>query len=382
MADIPKLILDPQNEETLVQIAFDRIREASDGTLTDFRPGSPLAAMVEGQVFCIAELLYYLNLLPEALALETFRLLGVTRNDGTKARGYIRVLLQAPLGNLFTLPSGYQIPFGDSFFITLDQLVIPAGSLEADVPVEAKDIGSLYNVPALGLVVSPGLNFVQTIYNPEPFSGGTDLEPLVSTITRAQSVLRSRQVLISTSDYESAATEILGGGRAICVPLLAADKLTEQPGQCHVFLCDSLGQVISQSVAQQVKAELSPRVFAASQVWVSSVALLPLTIEVTCLVSEVSEAIANDIAKAIESYTSPLTYPWGDKLKYTEVLYYTRTVPGVLEVDSVRIEGDARDFLLPNRYTCPVADTIIINLIQTNGVTAQYIKGQALADVD
>ncbi|MBH8577223.1 baseplate J/gp47 family protein [Nostocaceae cyanobacterium CENA369] len=185
--EIPKLVLDPQNDDQLVQLAFDRIREASGGQLNDFRPGSPLAASVEGQVFALAELLFYLNMLPEALALEVFRLSGVTRNAGTKATGYLRFLLQTPLGSDFIINAGYSVPFKDSFFVLQEQLYIPAGATEADVLVQVYYEGSDLNCPAFGILISStGVNCLQTIYNAEAITGGSDLETLKSTITRAQ----------------------------------------------------------------------------------------------------------------------------------------------------------------------------------------------------
>ena len=71
--NIPKLVLDPANEGDLIAMTYDRIKSASGGVINDFRSGTTIAALVEGQTFALAELLYYVNLLPEAIAIEVFR---------------------------------------------------------------------------------------------------------------------------------------------------------------------------------------------------------------------------------------------------------------------------------------------------------------------
>lgn len=375
--EIPKLVLDPQNEDQLVTLAYNRIREASNGKLTDFRSGSPLAALVEGQVFVTAELLYYLNMLPEALALETFRLLGVTRNGGTAASGYLRFLLSAPLASSFVINAGYSIAYSDSYFILQEQLLIPVGATEADVLVQAARTGSDLNVPAFGLYVSsPNINYLQAIYNVEAITGGSDIESLPSTIDRAQQVLRSRDVLVSVTDYELAAQALLGdGSRALAIPFLSSDKETESVGQVHLFVVDASGTPASQGTCDTIKAALGQRVFAASQVWVSPCELDSLSIEVTAGVTELSETLADDIAQAVYDYLSPLTYTWGSKVKTNEIAYNVRQVLGVTEIDSVVINGEPLDHLLANNYTAPYVDSLAINLMQTDGVTQTYYRG-------
>ncbi len=382
--EIPKLVLDPQNESELVLLAYDRIREASGGQLNDFRPGSPIAALVEGQMFGVAELLYYLNMLPEALALETFRLLGVTRSGGTATSGKLRFLLTAALGSDFVVNAGYSVPYKDSFFTLQEQLVIPAGAIEAEVSVMAYRTGSDLNVPAFGLLVAnPGLNYLQAIYNPEPLTGGSDIEEISSTINRAQQILRSRDVLVSATDYELAAQEFMGdGSRALCIPFLNSDKTNKSSGQVHLFLVDSQGQPASTGTCQAIKAELQQRCFAASQVWVSPAILDLLEVEITCGVTEVSEVLADNIADTLYDYLSPLTYSWGSKVRTNELAYYVRNVGNVTDVDSVKINGSPLDYLLANGWTSPYADTVVIQMIQPDGVNQIYYKGLGEGDTD
>lgn len=380
--EIPKIILDPQNESQLIELAYNRIREASQGSLSDFRPGSPVAALIEGQMFGIAELLYYLNMLPEALALESFRLLGITRSGGTKATGSVTFLLQTPLGSNFVVNAGYAIPFKDSFFVLQGQLVIPAGAIEATVNVRAYREGSDLNCSPFGLLItSPGINYLQTIYNKDAITGGSDLEAIPDTINRAQQVLRSRDVLVSATDYELAAQDALGdGSRALCVPFLNSDKTSTSTGQVHLFVCDSQGHPASTGTCQIVQSTLQQRCFVASQVWVDPIVLDPLSIEVTLGVDQLSDSLADDVANAIYAYLSPLTYQWGTKVKTNELAYVVRQISNVNEVDSVIINNQPLDYLLANKYTSPFTDDLVINMIQPDGINNIYYRGLGAGD--
>jgi uncharacterized phage protein gp47/JayE len=383
--ELPRIVLDPQNETEIAQQAYLRIGNASSGKLTDFRPGSPVAALIEGQVFAYAELLYYLNLLPEALALEVFRLSGVQRQAGTKATGQLTFVLSQALNQNFVVNPGYFVNYSDTYFILTEQLVINAGATQGTVTVEAGRVGADLNIPGFTLLVTaPDLNYVQSIYNADPFTGGTDLEPLSNTITRAQTVLRSRNVLVSQTDYELATQEILGANsRAVAVPFLTADKLTSNAvGQVHVFCCTSLGTAPSAATLASIKDNLLPRVYTASQVWVSAVEFQDIDISVEARVSLIDQTIADDMAANIQDYLSPLNYTWGDSVLLREVLYRARDVEGVQRLLSWAMNGATSDITLPNRWTTPRIDTLTIKLTQADGLNQTWVYGNGLGDSD
>ena len=79
------LQLDSRNVNDIVRAIQSRIHIESGGQLTDFTPASPLAAISEGQGFAQAELLYYLNSLPEAVTVQWLRNLGIQRRIGSRA---------------------------------------------------------------------------------------------------------------------------------------------------------------------------------------------------------------------------------------------------------------------------------------------------------
>ncbi|HEY9735481.1 MAG TPA: hypothetical protein V6D06_04335, partial [Trichocoleus sp.] len=102
-------LLDPRNEAALVEYALDRVFTASGGQLNDFSPSSPARALLEGQAFAGAELLFYLNQLPEAAAIAFLQIAGIQRILGTKAAVTLTVTITQLLGSTFTLPAGYEV---------------------------------------------------------------------------------------------------------------------------------------------------------------------------------------------------------------------------------------------------------------------------------
>lgn len=382
--DIPKIVLDPQNDEEMIAQAYERIQAASDNSITDFSPSSPVAALVEGQVFAVAELLWYLNQLPEALALEVLRLSGVSRNAGTKARGRLNFLLTNPLASDFVVSQGFIVPFKDAGYTTVETLQIPAGSLEGSVAIESTLEGKAYNAPAFAVSGGGiGLSYLQSIYNPDPITGGSDLEPLEETLRRSQLALRTRNVLVTLEDYESKAEELLGfGARATAFPLLSSNRQTELTGNIHVFVADTQGKPPSNESCQNVQRELKSLSFAGSSVWVSPISHRTVSIEVVGRVSQLSQATADRVYRVLTEYLSPLVFPLGASVKVKELEYLVRSVSDVLEITTLLVNSQAVNLAMPNIYTTPLLDTVTLSLVDDLGRSHTYYLGVTDGDVD
>ncbi len=378
--NIPSIILDPQNEEEVIQRAYERIRSASNGTINDFSPSSPIAALVEGQAFVNMELLWYLNQLPTALALEVFRLLGVTRSPGQTAKGEVVFLLSTALATDFVVNAGYFIPFRDAGFVTKTTLIIPVGSLEGKVQVEATREGSDMNLAAFGLTTSgTSLTYLQTIYNPEPINGGADLEPLVSTVDRAQMAIRSRDTLISVEDYEQVAAFLLGSGsKATAYPLLMANKNSEALGHIHIFLLDPEGNIPSMTVCQEIQRELRSRSFVGASIWVSPADIKKIEMEVIIKVQTIDSTIVDEVFGSINEYLAPSNYPLGSTLKIKELEYLVRQQTGITEVVSITIDKESINTPMPNKYTQPKLNGLTVVLMDDDGTPVTFYRSNLL----
>lgn len=367
--NLPKLILDPTNEGDLVQLAFARIRAASGNTITDFRPGSSVAALVEGQTFALAELLYYLNLMPEAIAIEVFRLYGVKRSLGTKAAGSLTFRLSDPAIDPFTLPVGFTIPYLDSQLEVTASLVIPAGAQEGSVAAVVSDVGSKYNANAFDiLATNTGLGRVESVYNRTGFTGGSDLETLEALVSRCQASTVSRNSVITRLDYETLAQGTMGtGSRAVAISNLSSDGLTFRQASVGVFLLDSDGRPASLTTCQIVASELKTRVLMGTGVFCFPAVLIPVSVEVNLNVLALSDTVANNVIDSIQAYLRPNSYSGGQVLLHNELAYQARLIAGVKSVDTVLINGDSVDYQLAQPWHYPTPSYITVNQIDVNG---------------
>jgi uncharacterized phage protein gp47/JayE len=366
---IPKLVLEGDSLDDLTRLSYETIREASGGTITDFREGSPVAALVEGQVFALSELLYYVNLLPEAIALEVFRLYGVQRNLGTSASGELTFLLQFSSSIAFSLPIGYSLPYQDTTLVLTSVLFIPPGATSGKASVKSLGAGLKYNAAPYGaLVTTPGIAGVQSVYNELALTGGSDLEDISDTISRGQAEISSRQALISSDDYELAAVAALGSGsRAICVPNLASDKATLAFGNVGLFLLDASGQPASATTIADIKLRLAERTIIGTLLWLFPMELAPISVDIYVQVEQLDESINRDIIETIADYLKPELYNGGYKVRYNELAYLARQIDGCTSVESVLINNNAIDYLLPNQYTLPSLTGINISQVDKQG---------------
>lgn len=380
--NIPKLVLDPANEGDLVQLAYARIQEASGNTITDFRAGSAAAAFVEGQTFALAELLYYMNLIPEAIAIEVFRLYGVNRSMGTKATGQLTVILSEFAVDTFILPAGYSLPYLDTEIEFLSPLVINPGSQEGTVNARVVAVGSQYNAKSFDITAtSTGLALVQSVFNRLPFTGGSDIEPLTDLVARCQAATVSRSAIITQLDYENAAQNVLGAGsRAIAVPNLASDGIAFKQASVAVFMLDATGQPASLTTCQLVTSDLKTRVLLGTAVTCLPAVLVKVSVELNINVRSLSEEVALDVIGSIFRYLKPDTYDGGNVILHNEIAYQARLVDGVRSVDSVLLNGESIDLLLAQPWYYPMADFIIVNQIAPDGNFLTTVRSFAEAE--
>lgn len=375
LSNLPRIVLDPRQDAELFDQAKNRTIAASNGKLTNFTKSSALTSLITTQVFCQAELLWYLNKLPSAIAIELLRLFGVTRSLGTKARGAISILLAQSLTNNFVLPSGYPLKYRDNIsFVTLGTLVIPPGSYEGTVDVECSVVGTVGNIEPLGLTqTSPGLNYVQMIYNKKAIGGGTNIEPLEATILRGQESIRRRDTLVTLADYEAACQDILGyGSKAVAVAAMDAAKRPDRLGNVHVFLVDSQGVPPNPTICENIKSSLQNLTFAGSGFWVSPVQLQPIHLEAVLDVIQIDDQVASGLLEAVSKYLNPANYSLGSILRVKELEYVMRLVGGVEGIQYVTINSTAVNLPMPQKYFAPNLITFVVTLVTPDGIAKTY----------
>jgi hypothetical protein len=377
---LESIILDPRNEETLVTQARIRVFNESKGVLNDFSENSPVAALIQGQAFAGAELLYYINRLPLALVIDFLKITGVERRLGTKAVVTLTFTLSAPVSTSFVIPEGFEVVSedGNLSFFTDTQLIIPAGLVTASVTATAEKEGTEYNLPAYSLNgLSQPLTFLSAVTNESPSAGGTTAETEAQTITRALSKLRLRN-LVSASDYELAAQEILGeGSRCKAIGLLGPSLDTNVLGAVHLFLLNSDGNPANDTQLSQVKSTLGDRIQLGSSLYTSPMNLLFINANLICNLTpgKNPEEAADILFKAYSDYLDPRYYPLSQDVILNEVEYALRLTGVIKDIELLTLNDISMNIPLPNDYTLPVPQSLVATFITSEGFPYPVNRG-------
>lgn len=377
--DIP--ILDPRNEAELVEQAIQLVYEASGQLLNDYSPHSPTRALIEGLCFACAELLWWVNKLPDAIAIAFLKNAGVERILGTKAVATIQFNLTAPLGTAFTVPQGFSVSdsSGNLLYYTDDVLVISPGSITGTITATAAQDGADYNLSAFAInTFQVPLAFLGTIANPQPASGGAGAETIEQTKARGLEAIRSRKVLITADDYQDAAQVLLGvGSRAFAVPLLGSDKVSEKLSAVHVFCLNADGTAPTETQLNEIKLALQDLVLLGSLIYVSALEVEPIDIYAIAKYAPGLDpsAIAADIWTTLQNSLSPLKATPGQSVLVKEAEYQVRSTPGVDVVQSVTLNGLAGNVPMANKFTVPQARSLYVELVNQFGQVAPFAFG-------
>jgi uncharacterized phage protein gp47/JayE len=375
--------LDPRSEFDLVEYGIDRVYSASGGKLNDFAAGAPTRALIEGQAFAGAELLYAINQLPEALAIEVLKIAGIQRRLGSAAQATLAFTLTAPLASPFVVPINFEAKAADLIFRTDTQLIIPAGSISGSVAATCQTIGSIGNTAPYSITtITTPLAFLSAVTNPLAASGGTDAETLDDTKARAFQALR-RRGLVSQDDYEEETRILLGvGSVALAIGNLAADRSTFQRGVVHIFALNQAGLPLSSAQSQALQVALQGKTHMSALVYVSSieVELVDLWVIAKLPNGLTPQTIADDINQSLRTYLQPGTHPIGQTVILKELEYLVRN-ESVDYVQSVTIgphlgQRNGANYPMPNSYSAVKLEALTVEFVQgTNQFSYTYGNG-------
>lgn len=372
--------LDDRSEEEIYQKALAVVSNRSRGLLNDFSDSGPLGVMLRAQAFASAELLYRVNRLPLAFALKLLELTDTRRKLGQKAQANLTFYLTAPQTSTYTIPKGFQVLGGSGSyeFYTDTALIIPSGSTSGTVSATAKEIGESYNLAAYTInQITQPLAFLASVINVEPAQGGAASEPVEETIDRGLKALRSRNP-VSAIDFEQRAEDLLGAGsKAKAIGLLAADKITQQAGAVHLFLLAATGEPANPALINDVYAQMKPQIMLGTSLYISPMETLPIVGEAIVKLNEGGRA--DEIGEALwaeyKGYLSPDSYESGVTLLAQEMAFRLRFVSGIDFLDTLLLQGDILDVPMPNAYTLPVAHSLNVTMIDSEGNRFELLYG-------
>jgi hypothetical protein len=261
-APLPSVSIDPRSEAELVQAASQRVYEASGQTLNDFSAGNPLAALLEGQAFAQGEFLFWANQLPQSILIEWLGpFLGAMRRLGTPA--VARLALTVPPSNtVTTIPVGTtfttdpDLTGGETFtFVNDADIFIPAGESVVYATVASQYVGAVYNSPANSITGTSAINVDGlTVTNPQPATGGSDVETYQEVQERFFTLIRRRNP-VSQEDWQDFFTDFYGIGTQTSVQPNRPNKGTynyvtdykKANGQVSFFVLGPDGVELNQS---------------------------------------------------------------------------------------------------------------------------------------
>lgn len=176
---------------------------------------------------------------------------GLTRKSAVAASGTIHLTgspgVEIPAGFEFAVPANGET--AAIIYETTEDAVIDSSG-EVDIPIEAQEPGTDGNVSAytITIMASPSITGIQTISNPNPITGGAEIENDDDLRERIREVCESADASFCgcDADYKRWAMEIDGVGQAIIVPEWNG------AGTVKVILIDSNGEPANQSIISAV----------------------------------------------------------------------------------------------------------------------------------
>lgn len=322
------LQLDSRNTAALVRAIQTRMNLESGGELNDFTPASPLAAISEGQAFAQAELLYYLNNLPEAFSLQWLRQLGIQRRIGAKALVDITFHRTPGYNRVVVIPQGTKV-FANSGleYEILEEVRILESEDSSTVICRSSKWGSVYNVGAGEInkieKAFVGLDFLR---NNSGAAGGKDLESVNAMKQRAFEVL-SRRNLTTSSDFENEVS-VLAPEASIVKVLTYEERYqlsSALSGNIVICMGDESGNALSDTTLQYVVESIRNRVTLGTNISILAPEIIPIdvVIEVYYDPAEITgntDLRSNEVLQALQDYINPLNLPLGSDLSYQDLL--------------------------------------------------------------
>lgn len=340
------LQLDSRNVNEVVRAIQSRIHIESGGQLTDFTPASPLAAISEGQGFAQAELLYYLNSLPEAVTIQWLRSLGVQRRIGSRALVDVTFFRVPGYTRPVTIPAGTKVYANSGqVFVLLDQVRMTESS--ATVTAQSERWGTIYNVPA-GSIGRIERNFLglDLVTNNAPAAGGTDLESVDDMKLRAFELF-GRRNLTSRADFEGEVAAIAPEATLVRV-MSYEDRFGTESRGVYVVAGGDDGSELSVPTQSLLLTSLRDRVPLDVKVYLAAPIVLPVEVVVSIqwdprVTTTFTDTLANQVKTLLTDLIYPSAIGLGNNLSGSSVLREILALDFVLDIPVLDIKQMALD---------------------------------------
>jgi len=335
------LLLDSRNVDDVVRGIQSRMFIESGGALTDFTPASPLAAISEGQGYAQAELLYYLNSLPEAVTLQWLRTLGIQRKLGARAEVEITLYKVPGYQRAVNIPAGSKVyANGGQVYITLTQVSITSDS--ATVLAQSERWGTIYNV-GQGQINRIDKNYLGLDYitNLQPATGGEDLESAEDMKFRAFELF-GRRNLTSKADFEAEIAQVAPEAEIVKV-LSYEERFGQDSRGIFIVAGGSNGSPLSTSTQTSLITSIRDKVPLDCRIYLAQPTILPVEVVVNITwdpltTSVFTDTMASEINQLLLDLIDPAILGLGNSLSHTEIYRRVLALGYVVEVPVLDIK--------------------------------------------
>jgi len=340
------LQLDSRNTEALVRAIQTKIFLESGGELNDFTSASPLAAISEGQAFAQAELLYYLNNLPEAFSLQWLRQLGIQRKIGSKALVDVTFYKVPGFQRAVVIPPGTRVLSNSGLaYLTLDEVRITGDSFSSTVSCQSERWGSIYNVNAEEInKIEKNFLGLESLSNQEPAVGGSDIESVDQMKQRAFEVL-SRRNLTTTIDFENEIKFLAPDSSLVKVLTYEERNQLSSLLSGNVIIClgDQNGQPLPEASQSLILQSLRNRVTIGTNVSLVPPDIVPLDVVVEVYydpnnLEAGTDFYASEVFNLIRNYFDEISSQLGSEISYQNVLRQLYTFDFIKSVNTLDIK--------------------------------------------
>lgn len=327
------------------------------------REGLIETVLIEALALVVAELVYAINRLPDAVFDVLLRHYGIERELGAPATVEVRFTVADVLGH--EIPAGVRVRLelaaSGAFleFLTDESLTIPAGQAVGIVTATATTNTSAGNgTPALtALEVLDPIAYVDAAETATIVTDGADAEDDASL--RARAVTRFSRLTASLAlphQFASQALEDPAVGRALALDLYdpGVGPVGGNPGHLTVAAGSTTGAALSAGAKADLEAALEAMAVAHLDVHVidPTVTAVPVTVTVLRLAGYTDAQVIANVTAALETWLDPATWPWSGTVHRNEIIPLIDGVDGVDRV--VTLTAPAADVVLAG--VAPLAD--------------------------
>ena len=345
------LQLDSRNTEALVRAIQTRIYMESNGALNDFTPASPLSAIAEGQAFAQAELLYYLNNLPEAFSLQWLRQLGIQRKLGSKS--LVEVSFYKVLGfqRVLIIPQGTKVlADGGQVFITLEEVRISESDFVSTVTCQSERWGSSYNVASASInKIEKNFAGLESLSNNEPAAGGTDIESVAQMKQRAFEVL-SRRNLTTALDFENEVRTLVPESNIVKVLTYEERNSLASVLSGNIVICagDENGKSLSTASLAFLINSMKSRVTVGTNISFIAPEVVPVDVVVEVYYDPLAitggvDVLSQQIFEALRTFFDPVSLPLGSEINYQSVARVLYDLDFIQSINTLDIKTMIKD---------------------------------------